>query len=382
MQRIVILTAYCVLLGVILHLNGSHQSPAASPPPSSSDPETITTFEQFKRVFQKHYSTPAEEEVRRRNFYSSLGWIRENEKQYGFKMGINEFADLSDKEFAGMSPTSVQDHHLPAVEFFDSIPTTHFEPLQTVPRNFDWRDHISLSPVDHQLSCGACWAFSAAVAIEAGYAIKHDNLQVQLSKQEMVDCTLSTYDKDYRNNGCTGGYPTDAFLYAMKHGVFEEKDYPYKALKNETCYTAKLIAESSSSSSDGTSSDEEESSFSQETHKQYFIKQYHRLVYQVPDREMITVIKTIGPVAVNLYAHHDAFKNYKSGIMRDLFPNATKITHAIALVGWGTDKEEGVDYWIIRNSWGTTWGEEGYGRVERHNNLMGINNFASVPVVE
>jgi len=128
-----------------------------------------------------------------------------------------------------MTPVSIKDHLEPQEQFFASIPTTHFDVDEHLPAHFDWREHIQMNKVEHQMSCGACWAFAAAAAIESAYAIKHQ-VHIQLSKQELVDCTQATYDSEYRNHGCAGGYPTDAFLYAVKHGVFEEEAYPYKAL--------------------------------------------------------------------------------------------------------------------------------------------------------
>ena len=100
---------------------------------------------------------------------------------------------------------------------------------ETLPTHWDWREKIHWNPVENQGQCGSCWAFATVQTVEAQYAIRHNRL-VHLSKQELVDCTLNTYNKQYINQGCKTGYTTEALKYMKLQGVHEEKSYPYKGV--------------------------------------------------------------------------------------------------------------------------------------------------------
>lgn len=313
-------------------------------------PVQITTFEQFKAAFNKQYASAEEEAIRRANFDASLAFIEANQGKLagGVQLAINELSDLSDAEFAALSPAV--DMANSTAEFYDII---HVNPERNLPAHFDWREKIRMPAAITQSSCGACWAFAAATTIETQLAFRH-NIHVELSKQELVDCTR--HANGYQNNGCHGGFPWEAFRFAQTHGLVDEHSYPYKGLDNEACYDSRLGG-----------------------HKRYHVNGFHRLGLNAPDEALMTVIKNHGPVSVHIMAHFDAFKHYRSGILRNIYPGTTHITHAVAIVGWGT--EHGIDYWVMRNSWGPNYGEHGYVRVERHHNNIGLNNYVSFPVV-
>ena len=110
-------------------------------------------------------------------------------------------------------------------------PTEDVDLNEQLPERWDWRDHITFGPIENQGRCGACWAFGAATAVEAAYSPQRKEL-VHLSRQELVDCTNRTYDSEYKNIGCKGGWPIEAFKYMMDHGVYEDAMYPYHAKVN------------------------------------------------------------------------------------------------------------------------------------------------------
>ena len=172
---------------------------------SSGNPVEIHTFDQFKSVFNKTCASVAEEAIRRDNFYRSLKWIEQNQGKHGATFGINELSDLSESEFQGTLSMDPR-----AEDFYAAEPTIHVTADKNLPTHWDWREHAHLQPIENQHQCGACWAFSSLAAVEAAYAIKH-NVQVQLSKQELIDCTKKTYDKNYQNNGCSGGHATEGY---------------------------------------------------------------------------------------------------------------------------------------------------------------------------
>lgn len=311
----------------------------------------ITTFEQFKAAFHKQYASAAEEATRRANFAASLAFIEANQGKLagGVQLAINELSDLSDAEFAALSP-AVNMTSSGEEEFYDII---HVNPERNLPAHFDWREKIRMPAAINQHTCGACWAFAAATTIETQLAFRH-NIHVELSKQELVDCTR--HASGYQNNGCHGGFPWEAFRFAQTHGLVDEHSYPYRGLDNEACLDSRMGG-----------------------HQRYHVNGFHRLGLNAADEALMTVIKNHGPVSVHIMAHFDAFKHYRSGILRNIYPGTTHITHAVAIVGWGS--EHGIDYWVMRNSWGPNYGEHGYVRVERHHNNIGLNNYVSFPVV-
>lgn len=159
------------------------------------------------------------------------------------------------------------------------------------------------------------------------YAYRH-NQHVRLSKQELVDCSSQSYDPSYHNLGCNLGYPNDAYRYVQQHGVYEEAFYVYRGLGNEKCYTGSIG----------------------NRHPKYHVNTYYRLGNNAPDTSIMNIIRSQGPGVVVIHGTSDVFKHYRGGVMRNLLPGSTTVNHVVALVGWGS--ENGVDYWIIRNSWG------------------------------
>ena len=200
-----------------------------------------------------------------------------------------------------------------------------------LPIDFDWRKKNKVSSVKNQLQCGACWAFSTSGAVEGAWAIQN-NVLYNLSEQELIDCSDS-----YGNQGCKGGSMNLAYKYIIDNGLCTNLSYPYVA-QNNICQ--KNNCESIVKIND----------YSQVTVNNE--KALKRSLYK-------------RPISVAIQANKRSFQMYQSGIYSDL-DCGTQLDHGVLLVGYGYDLLNNMDYWIVKNSWGPSWGENGYIRILRN----------------
>ncbi|KAK8300255.1 hypothetical protein V6Z11_D05G371000 [Gossypium hirsutum] len=225
-----------------------------------------------------------------------------------------------------------------------------YENVSDVPTNLDWRAQGAVTPVKFQGQCGCCWAFSAVAAIEGIVQIKTGSL-ISLSEQQLLDCST-----DGGNRGCDGGQMVSAFEYVIRNqGITTEESYPYQETQ-ETCDTEKQI------------------------NKVATINEYQMVPEN--DEEALLKVVTSQPVSVAIEGHGQDFRFYSGGVFTGDCGNA--LSHAVTIVGYGTS-EEGLNYLLVNNSWGETWGENGYIRIQRDANtpggLCGIAMKASYPVM-
>jgi cathepsin L len=210
----------------------------------------------------------------------------------------------------------------------------------------DWRDKGVVNPVKDQAQCGSCWAFSTIQAQEAGYAIKTGKLQ-RLSEQNLVDCVTTCY-------GCNGGLMDAAYTYVIKYqdGMFMlEEDYPYTA-KDGSCKFAKDKAVQK-------------------------VAGYIN-IRQGSEADLADKIANYGPACIAIDASHYSFQLYSSGIYDESSCSSSSLDHGVGCVGFG--KEGDKAYWIVRNSWGSSWGEQGYCRmIKDKNNQCGEATMACIP---
>lgn len=215
-----------------------------------------------------------------------------------------------------------------------------------VPDSIDWRKKGAVTQIKDQGSCGACWAFSATGAIEGINQIVTGSL-VSLSEQELCDC-----DRTY-NSGCGGGLMDYAFKWVIQnHGIDTEDDYPYQAAE-KTCLKNKR------------------------NHRVVTIDGYTDI--PANNEEILLQAVATQPVSVGICGSERAFQLYSKGIFTG--PCSTSLDHAVLIVGYGS--KDGVDYWILKNSWGTNWGMDGYMHMLRNSGnsqgVCGINMLASYP---
>jgi C1A family cysteine protease len=220
----------------------------------------------------------------------------------------------------------------------------------SLPTSVDWTKKGAVTPVKNQGQCGSCWAFSATGAVEGAHAIKTGKL-ISVSDQQLVDCSGS-----YGNQGCNGGLMDSAFKYIIQNGgVCAEADYPYTA-SDDSCKSSQC---KSVASIDG--------------------------FYDVPvnNEDALQAAVAKQPVAVAIQADQTCFQFYSSGVLTCTC--GSQLNHGVLAVGYGN--EGGLDFWNVKNSWGNTWGLNGYIKLERGANTgrsgkCGIQAAASYPTMK
>jgi len=262
-----------------------------------------------------------------------------------YTLAMNHLGDLTRAEYRallGLKPSLRSPAH------FDNTLETEkaLSVGAPVAASVDWRMKKAVTPVKNQGSCGSCWSFATTGVIEGALAVSTGSL-VSLSEQQLIDCSSNA---KYDNQGCNGGLMDNAFQYLLvAGGITTEALYPYMSVQSK-CRT-KMPA---------------------------FTAKIASFVDVPPQREdRLAEAANLGPVAVAVEADSEAFQFYSSGVFNDQ-SCGTALDHAVLLVGYGTDARAG-DYWIIKNSWGPQWGDKGYIRLQKGNNMCGVSLAPSYP---
>ena len=317
---------------------------------SKIDTLIFQQFQKFIKKFDKKYESVNEYlarfEVFKRNIMSSF-----TNEQSSYKTGITKFSDLTKQEFTKIYLNLN----------YDAMAISNFEPTfvkvnNAAPDSFDWRDQNVISTqIKDQSSCGACWAFASIGNLEGLYAIEKHVIKT-FSEQMLIDC-------DTLDSGCNGGLMEYTFTWLKQNGgIMFEADYPYKGMKSGCKKDSSKYADMritgyiklGSSSSTWPCVDEDE------------IKEF---------------LYITGPLAIAL--NGNPLQTYRSGVIDKTSAQCppSGINHAVLLVGYGYDSSSKLDYWIIKNSWGSSWGERGYFKIRRGNGTCGVNCYITTATV-
>jgi cathepsin L len=299
-------------------------------------------FEGWKATHNKAYQNAKEHSYRLAVFAKHARFVDSwDAEARGFKVGLNAFADLTNEEFRatfnGMNVSKI-----PTVQGASST-------VITAPKTQDWRKHGAVTGVKNQGQCGSCWSFSATGSTEGAWFLKKGML-VSLSEQNLVDCSVAQ-----GNQGCNGGLMDQAFQYVItNNGIDTEASYPYTATGPNSCqFSSSNVGATLSSFTDVRSGDEN------------------------------ALMNAVGstPVSVAIDASNESFQLYQSGVYNEPACSSTQLDHGVLSVGYDTTSD-GVAYWIVKNSWGASWGQAGYIWMSRNaNNQCGIATAASYPTI-
>merc|ERR1712048_1398390 len=298
-------------------------------------------WEDFTARFGKNYAGD-ELKTRRAIFQQNLEFINtENAKGHSYTLGIGPFADITAEEF--------KMNHFGYVNSESEVPDLgvhqwHGEELLA---SLDWTEQGVVTPVKDQGQCGSCWSFSTTGALESGYKIASGNL-VSLSEQQYVDCD------GFPNMGCNGGSMQFALRYAKDHDICSESSYPYEA-KGGKCRTSGCEVALKSGTVTG-------------------VVHMGSILGSATDEDMMSALAK-QPLSIAIEADQDIFQHYKSGVITGNCGTSTD--HGVLLVGYGTDGSDA--YWKVKNSWGPSWGDNGYVRMVRGKNQCGINSGVNYP---
>ncbi|PON56386.1 Cysteine Protease [Parasponia andersonii] len=310
----------------------------------------VDMHEQWMAQYERTYADNNEKEMRFEIFKNNLNYVENFNKEGNrtYKLGINTLADLTNEEFliyfTGFKRpirSSLSREHNSFM--YENLTATD------IPTSVDWRNQGAVTDIKDQQRCGCCWSFSAVAAVEGITQIKTGNL-VSLSEQQLVDCTKG-------NEGCNGGIMEKAFEFIMQNkGIATEASYPYQERDDLACQTAGNNAVDSTTQITG--------------------------YEQVPASNEEALLKAVSvqPVSVGIEAS-ESFKMYQTGVFSGDDCGRT-LNHAVTIVGYGTT-DDGTKYWLVKNSWGKSWGENGYMKilrdVESTEGVCGIATQASYP---
>lgn len=319
---------------------------AAAAPPSDLEISSSYTFDSYVADFGKQYATLAEHESKKRVFTANLAKIvaHNADTTQTYRMNVNKFADLTAKEFGAFAKGYSKGKARMPRSYLDTPAGTPLpgledvKPVEDLPASIDWRTKTTaggskiVTPPKDQGGCGSCWAFSTAETLESHIAIATDKLFV-MSPQQVVDCAPNPQHCG-GTGGCEGSVQWLGFNYTIGAGITTEKSYPYRGT-DEKCQTAKIKPVAG-------------------------IKGYVRL----PTNNytmLMNAVATLGPIAISAAA--EPWQLYSSGVFSQNC--GADVDHAIQTVGYGVVEKTNTTYWIVRNSWGASWGENGYIRLKR-----------------
>ncbi|KAL2458506.1 Senescence-specific cysteine protease SAG12 [Abeliophyllum distichum] len=293
---------------------------------SLNDASMVEKHEQWMAQYGRVYKDNAEKAKRYNIFKANFEFIKSfnNAGMRTYKLSINQFADLTNEEFRA----SRNGYKMSSYKKSTGETSFRFENVTAIPSSMDWRKKGAVTGVKDQGQCGCCWAFSAVAAMEGINQLTMGKL-ISLSEQELVDCDTSGEDQ-----GCNGGLMDNAFEFILdNHGLTTESNYPYKGV-------------------DGTCNTKKESSHD-------------------------AIITGYEDVPANM----DPTSN-STRVEFSLENAGTDLDHGVTAVGYGKTRD-GTKYWLVKNSWGTSWGEDGYIRMQRgidaEEGLCGIAMQASYP---
>jgi len=306
----------------------------------------IARFNNWKLEHGKVYQSIEEEEARFEVFLRNHKTIEAHnaDSTQTFTMGHNQFSDMTPEEFK-----STMTGYVSTVGHVSGADNVHTQ-VGGEAAEKDWRAEGMVTAVKNQGQCGSCWAFSTTGSTESANLIKNGGSNSDasnlLSEQQLVDCSK-------KNQGCNGGLMDYGFAYLKGLGADgddTEGSYPYTA-KNGRCHA--------------------------EAGVQSHVRVTGYTDVARSEAALQNAIGTVGPVSIAIEADQRAFQFYNGGILTK--GCGQRLDHGVLAVGYGN--EDGTDYFIVKNSWGATWGEEGYIRIAQGSNLCGISNQASYPHV-
>ena len=293
-------------------------------------------FMKFIEKFDKDYEG-SEEHFNRFSIYrTNSAYIRlKNQRQSSWKLSINKFADLTHQEFKSIYLAST-------VKYEPKVQNAIIH--QIFPANVDWRSSNKVTPVKNQGYCGSSWAFSTTGAIESAYSIKRNELH-SLSEQQLIDCST-----DYGNKGCNSGSIQYSFDYAMVNGLVEESKYPYND-KDNRCHKLKMLSPK--------------------------IKISNYAAVTSNSANALASAVAIQPVSVNVDA--SIWQFYDSGVIGAEDNCGTNLNSQVLVVGYDMINS----IWIVKNSWGSDWGEQGYINIAKIDGqgVCGIQMMPYYPIV-
>jgi C1A family cysteine protease len=273
-------------------------------------------FAGFKAKFNRVYEG-TEHQYRLKIFFDNLKFIEEFYRgpKKSYTIGITAFADMTHEEF--------KEEYVGGLR----IPANHERKVTILPEltkeqvaaGVDWRTKGIVNPVKNQEQCGSCWAFSAVAAMEGAYAQKTGSLK-SFSEQQLVDCS-----KSFGNHGCQGGLMDFAFKYAESNKMEQESDYRYTA-RNGVCQYK---------SAEGV----------------FNTNSYTDVAHNSPSQ--LQSASSMGVVSIAIEADKQVFQHYTGGVINSS-DCGTRLDHGVAVVGFTSNS------FIVRNSWGPSWGDRGY----------------------
>ncbi|KAL1454817.1 hypothetical protein WDU94_008951 [Cyamophila willieti] len=294
-------------------------------------------FSRFKLEHKKAYHNDKEHSARKTVFTQNLRFIHsKNRAGLSYKLGVNHLADRSDAELKALRGNRPTGGYNGGKAFpYSNINKADY------PESLDWTKYGAVTPVKDQSVCGSCWSFGTTGTVEGAYFMKYKK-QAILSQQALIDCSWG-----YGNNGCDGGEDFRSYQWMLKHGGLPtEDDYGSYLGQDGYCHIENTTITAS-------------------------ITGFVNVTPNNEDALKLALAKH-GPISVAIDASQKSFSFYSNGVYYDEncknSPNG--LDHAVLAVGYG--KLEGKPYWMVKNSWSTYWGNQGYILMSIKDNNCGV----------